>query len=153
MSDVSHIGTIVRLTASNTFPTGFTLSSFPGDVDPFDMADIVIAEAEMGTNGDIYTWSSANPIEVDLSLIPNTADAINMAVLFEQNRPQKNKGTALDEIKVVRMTPDGAQLTLGKGKILSGPPAMSQGSNGRLKTPTYKMAFGTMSLKQPSVSF
>jgi hypothetical protein len=141
MSDISHLGTVILLTASNTFPTGFTLSAFADDTDPFDLPELTIGEAAMGTNGDLVTWSTANPIEFSVAVVPNSADHINLATVFEANRAGKNKPSARDVITITRRMPDGSRTTLTGGKIMSGPPAVSGASSGRIKTPVYTFSF------------
>jgi hypothetical protein len=141
MADVSGFGLQVQLRASVTFPTGITLTQFADDADPLDLPEVVIGEAAMGVNGDLITWSKANPLMPTISVIPNSDDDINLANLFEANRAGKGKQPALDIITMVAVYPNGRTVTLTEGKILAGPAGKSLASSGRLKSNTYKFAF------------
>lgn len=151
MADISHFGTVVTISASNTFPAPIPLTAFPRDTDPFDIPELEIAKAELGTNGNMVTWSTPNPVEITLNIIPNTPDHISLGVIFEQNRLQKGKKSAYDKITLVRVMPDGSTLTLSDGKMTSGAPAASLTSDGKIKTPSYKFIFGKM-VVTPSVN-
>jgi hypothetical protein len=67
-----------------------------------------------------------------------------MNILFEANRAEKGKLPARDVITLVRIAPDLSTLTLTGGKIISGTPATSMASSGRLKTAAYKLRFAKM---------
>ena len=95
MADVSHTGTIVTVSASNT--TGgapVPITAFPKDTDPFDIPDMDIADAEVGTNGDLISWDVANPIEISMAVIPVTDDYEFLVTLLNLNRAEKNKNCA-----------------------------------------------------------
>lgn len=145
MENISGFGVRIRLTASNTFPNGFDLSQFSDDSDPFNISDIDIANAEMGLNGDPIVWSVASLIEKSISLIPDSEDDQNMAVLFEANRVARGKRGAADTITAVIVYPDDRTVTFGNGIIVSGPPASGIASSGRKNTKTYGLRFGSLS--------
>lgn len=141
MQDISGFGLQIRVVASKTFPAGFTITEFPDDTDPFDLPDLQIADAAMGLNGDMVTWSTAAPISFALSVIPDTDGHKNLSVLYEANRPAKGKRPAKDVITVVGVYPDGKVITLSPGVITSGLPGKGVASAGRYKTPTYNFRF------------
>jgi hypothetical protein len=140
-NDVSGFGLRVRLRASSTFPAGVTISQFADDADPFDLPSIQIADKSMGVNGDLIVWSKANPIIWSISVIPQSEDDRNLAILLEANRTSRGKFSARDEITVTGIYPDGSQVTLIAGTITDGPPGSSVASAGRLKSKTYMFAF------------
>lgn len=145
MADISHTGTVVSISASNT--TGgvpVTLTSFPKDVDPVDIPDIDIADAEVGTNGDLVSWSIASHIDVTLSIIPATLDHEFLAMLHAQNRVEKFKRSAGDKITLSRVCPNGEMVVLYGGRMITGTGAASFQSSGRIKTATYKFRFAKM---------
>lgn len=144
MPDLSHFGTVATITASNTLPTPAPITHFADDADGMDLPEMTIADMVMGTNGDAVTWTIAAPIELSLNLIPNTLSHLTMNTLFEANRAEKGKLPARDEITLIRIAPDLSTLTLTGGKIISGTPATSMASSGRLKTATYKLRFAKM---------
>lgn len=144
MIDLSHFGMIATVTASNTLPIPAPITHFADDADGMDLTEMTIAEMVMGTNGDAITWTIAVPIELTLNLIPNTLSHLTMNILFEANRAEKGKLPARDEITIIRIAPDLSTLTLTGGKIISGTPATSMASSGRIKTASYKMKFAKM---------
>ncbi len=144
MPDLSHFGSVATITASNTLPIPAPITHFADDADGMDLPEMTIAEMVMGTNGDAVTWTTAAPIELTLNLIPNTLSHLTMNILFEANRAEKGKLPARDEITLIRIAPDLSTLTLTGGKIISGMPATSMASSGRLKTASYKLKFAKM---------
>lgn len=141
MNDISVFGLRVQLTASETFPSGISLTQFADDADPFDTPSIQIRDKAMGVNGDLITWSKATPLTLSLSVVPNSDDDKNLGVLFEANRTGKGKQGARDIIAVTAIYPDGKTVSFTQGVITDGMPANSPSSAGRLKSKTYQFAF------------
>lgn len=141
MTDISASGISVRLIASITFPNGVTLTQFADDADPFDVPEVVIAEAAMNLNGELVTWSSPKPLLPKMALIPGSEDDINMNILFDANRPANGKKAVKDILTAVVSYPDGATATFDGGKLLSGMPVRSPSSAGRFKSSVYGFAF------------
>lgn len=141
MQDISGTGLSILVKASVTYPNGVLCTAFPDDTDPFDFPEVTIAEYGMGLNGDLVTWSSPQPLQFSLSLIPGTPEEIAMAFLLEANRVAKNKQSAKDIITIVANYPDGTTKTLTPGKIIGGIPGKGIASGGRIKTPTYNFVF------------
>lgn len=141
MNNISGYGIQLRIIASFTFPTGITITQFADDSDPFDLPSIQIADKAMGLNGDLITWSKANPIIVNLSVIPNSVDDKNLGILLEANRVGKGKLSVQDQIIMSARYPEGTTLTLTTGTITDGMPSDSVASAGRLKSKTYSFAF------------
>lgn len=141
MNDTSVFGLRVQLTASETFPAGISLTQFADDADPFDTPSMQIRDKAMGVNGDLITWSKANPIAVTLNLIPNSEDDKNLGVLFEANRVGKGKQGARDVVSITVVYPDGRTASFTQGAITDGMPANSAASSGRLKSKAYAFAF------------
>lgn len=139
--NISGFGLVLSLTASNTFPSGFTVTQFADDGDPFDSPSIQVADKAMGLNGDLVTWTKANPINVTLNIIPDSEDDQNLAVLFEANRAAKGKIPARDEITITGVYPDDKTVTLSGGFITDGMPLNSVASAGRLKSKPYAFTF------------
>jgi hypothetical protein len=141
MNDISVFGLRVQLVASETFPTGVTLTQFADDADPFDTPSIQIRDKAMGVNGDLITWGKAVPPTLTLSIVPGSSDDLNLSTLFEANRVGKGKQGARDVISVTAVYPDGSTVSLTQGVITDGPPANSAASAGRLKSKTFAFAF------------
>lgn len=144
MPDLSHFGTIATVLASNTIPAPAPITHFADDADGMDLPEMTIADMVLGTNGDAATWTIAAPIELTMNLFANTSSYLVMNTIFEANRAEKGKLPARDVITVVRIAPDLSTLTLTGGKIISGTPATSMASSGRLKTASYKLRFAKM---------
>jgi len=140
-TDVSGFGAQVQVRASNTFPSGFVVSQFADDADPFDIPSIQIADKAMGLNGDLITWSKANPIMITLNVVPGSEDDQNLAILLEANRVGRGKTSARDEVTIVSVYPNQGTLTLTSGIITDGPPGKSIASAGRFKTNAYQFSF------------
>lgn len=135
--DISGFGLRVVVTATRTFPNGFTVSAFADDSDPFDLPELTIAETGMGLNGDLVTWSNANPINVTLNVIPNSDEDRNLQTLFNANRVGRGKQAVQDVIRLVGVYPDGSRVILTEGKTTSYMPGNSVASAGRIKSKPY----------------
>lgn len=141
MQDISGFGFQVNLIASNTFPQGIPLTTFADDADAFDTPTQALCDKAMGLNGDLITWSKATPIEATLNVVPNSEDDENLAILAEANRVARGKQSARDVITLVGIYPDGRQVVLSPGQIMSAPPAVGIASSGRMKTRAYAFTF------------
>lgn len=140
-NDISGYGLRLRLVASITFPAGIDITQFADDTDPFDLPSIQIKDKAMGLNGDLVTWTKANPLLTSIALIPGSDDDKNLAVLFEANRAGKGKAPANDVISVTGIYQDGSTVQFSEGAITDGMPGKGVASAGRLKTNVYQFAF------------
>lgn len=140
-NDISGYGLRIQIVASITFPAGINLTQFADDSDPLDMASVQIRDKAMGINGDLISWSKANPIPMTTGVIPGSEDDRNLAVLFESNRVGRGKTGTRDVITATIVYPDGSTVSLTEGVITDGMPARGVASAGRLKTNTYHFAF------------
>lgn len=138
---ISGFGLQAYLIASNTFPAGFLITQFADDSDPLDAPSMQIGDTAMGLNGDLVTWSKANPIKANLNIIPSSGDDTNLAILFEANRVARGKVGAQDIITLNIIYPDGRFVTCIQGVITDGMPFNSISSAGRQKTKTYNFSF------------
>lgn len=141
MEDISAIGLKVNVLATHTFPQGFEITEFADDSDPLDFPAITIAETGMGVNGDLVVWSRPVPLEVSLSVIPNTEADKNLTILLDMNRVAKGKASVSDIITLIATYPDGTRKMLTNGKLLSGILANGVSSNGRIKSKEYRFVF------------
>ena len=76
-TDISAFGIRVQIFASVTFPAGITITQFADDGDSLDVPQQQIADKAMGVNGDLITWSKANPLNLTLNIIPASDDDRN----------------------------------------------------------------------------
>lgn len=139
--NVSGFGTKLNVIASSTFPSGFIVTKFADDADPFDSPAITIADKAMGANGDLIVWNTASPIDVTINVIPDSVDDKNLSALAEANRVSKGKTSANDTITMVRISPNGDTLTLTNGAITTAVVATSIASSSRKKTKPYTFTF------------
>jgi hypothetical protein len=139
--DVSGFGLVANIIASNTFPAGLVITHFAADTDPLDMNSVVIADAEMGLNGDLITWAKAVRLNAIIAVIPGSIDDTNLQILFDANRVAQGKNSVQDQITLTVVYPDATQITLVNGKMLSGAPGRSVASGGKQKTKVYGFAF------------
>jgi hypothetical protein len=152
MTDISHLGTVVTISASNTTANApIPLTAFPKDTDPVSIPNVTLGSMEIGTNGDPITWSVATPKELTLAIIPNTLDHVFMQQLVQLNTPEKGKRSNNDRITLTRVMPNGGILLCEDGKLVEGSPAVSQSSSGRINTVTYRFMFGKMSETPPVI--
>lgn len=146
MQDISATGISLLVKGSITFPNGFTVTQFADDADPFDLPSLEIAATAMNVNGELVTWSSPQPINPTLNVIPGSEDDNNLATLFEANRAAAGKTVARDIITIVATYPDGSTATLSNGKMTSGFPGKSIASAGRMKSKAYSFMFQDLAL-------
>jgi hypothetical protein len=141
MYDISGFGTSVEISASVTFPSGFTVTEFADDADSVDTPSLAVADTAMGVNGDLIVWSKANPIKVTISVIPDGDDDSNLQALWAANRVAKGQQSARDIIEATVAYPSGKTVQLSSGKILEGIPFNSIASAGRFKSKPYMFVF------------
>ena len=141
MTDISGFNTRVTISASNTFPSGFTVTEFADDGDPLDNPTQQIAEAAMGMNGQQVTWSKAYPLRVTINVIPDGEDDRNLSALTEANRVGRGKLSARDVITMTIIYPDGGTRTLSGGVLTDAPLSTSIASAGRKKSKPYAFSF------------
>jgi len=141
MQDISAFGIRVRLIASVTFPVGIDVTQFADDGDSLDLPTQQIADKAMGVNGDLITWSKANPLNATLNIIPGSEDDRNLSVLLEANRVARGKRSARDVITMTVIYPDGSTQTWSPGRITDGTPGKALASSGRIKTKPYSFTF------------
>ncbi len=141
MADISGFGSVVNIIASSTFPVGFPITQFSDDADAFDFPSVQIADAAMGVNGDLITWSKANPLKGTISVIVGSEDDAALQLIANNNRVGKGKSNALDAITITVVYPDNSTTTFLNGKITDAPFGKSLASAGRLKTRAYGFVF------------
>lgn len=142
VEDVSSIGVSIRLTASQTYPNGITLSAFPEDGDLGPAGTTTIGAHANGVNGHLIVWKRANGITVGVPLIPNTEDCAKMERLFAANTPGPNKFIAKDIINMVVTNPvTGVPTTYKNGWLEEGMAANQYGLDGRIKSKVYTITF------------
>jgi hypothetical protein len=142
---ISGIGLQVRIVASVTFPTGFTLTQFTDDADAFDSQSLQVADVTMGLNGDALIASKATVIPVVLGIIPNSDDDELLAILLQANRAGKGKTVANDIITMTPIFPDGSFNIFSGGAITDGMSTNSVQSSQRMKSKTYTFKFENVS--------
>ena len=140
MEDISSTGFSLTVKASITFPSGFTVTEFADDADPFDLPSLEIAATAMNINGDLVSWTAPQPILPTINVIPGSAADVNLGLLFEANRAAKGKTVARDIITLVGNYPDGSTVTLANAKMINGFPGKSIASAGRYKSKAYGFA-------------
>lgn len=141
MRNVSATGLSITVTASRTFPSGFVLTEFADDADPFDIPAVDATTATMNMNGVLVASNTPVPITPTINLIPGGQDDQNMQVIYDSNRAARGRRVARDVITMTVNYPDGSTATAINGVIVSGNPATSVASAGRLKSSAYSFAF------------
>jgi hypothetical protein len=139
--DISAFGLKVVLTASETFPSGITLTQFPDDVNPVDSPAIQLRDVASGLNGDMVVWSKANPVPLTIAVLPNTEDDRNLSILASANRAAAGRFPAQDEINVTVTYPDGTVTRFVRGVVTDGILGRPVASSGRITTKPYTFKF------------
>lgn len=139
--DVSATGFSITLQASVTFPGGFQLTAFADDVDPLNLPSVEAAQAAMDVNGNLVSWSTPQPQNVEIAVLPDSQEAYNLSVLLEANMARRGRRPAGDLITLVAQYGNGAVTTARNGKILSGPRGTNVTSGGRLGSKTFILTF------------
>jgi hypothetical protein len=145
MQDVSGFGFVLRLIASNTFPTGFTITEFSDDADPMDVPEKTIKDTAMGLNGDLITWSKASATMAKIAVIDGSPSDVNLQILFQANQVGKGQQSANDVITLVAVYPSGNEFSYNQGVPTKFMPTSSVASSGRIKTKTYEFSFESTS--------
>jgi len=146
MSDISSNGLVAKLTASVTYPAGIPLVNFASDVDPFDVPELEILNAESNINGEMVAWSVPKPVTVSIAVIPDSATDVLLGVLLSNNRVGFGKPSTKDLITIAVQYfgfPKPRIFTLGR--IQSGVFGTATNSSGRRKSKTYKFVFQEVS--------
>lgn len=143
MSNISHAGTSLSISASNTLagvPTPILETN--DDTDPLTSPDVTIGSFALDTNGNPVSWSSAVPTEINIAITPGTTGHAVLHLILQNNVVEKGKKSVNDSISLTRILPNGAILRATNGKIVGGPRLMNQSQGGRLATTTFKFMFG-----------
>jgi hypothetical protein len=141
MPDISGFQIEINIVASKSFPAGLRINQFADDLDPLNISSTKVADKAMSVNGDLAWWSTPSPLEIEISVMPNTTSDINLGLLLEANRVGQGKTGARDQIRLTINYPAGNFITYTGGAITDGPVASSVSSQGRLKGKTYRFAF------------
>ncbi len=145
MINISGFGLSAQVTASSSFPSGFTVTSWADNADPLESPDLEAADTAMGVNGDMIVWSRPALIEVTMSVIPTSADDQNLAALLDANRVGKNKTSARDKVGIVWTYPNGLIVNCSPGIILAGSLIPVVTAEGRIATRKYRFKFEAVS--------
>ena len=140
-NDITGFGAAISLIASVTYPAGIAITLLADDVDVLDMASVKIADVAMGVNGDAVKWSRAITKPVTISVIPNSLDDINLAILAQNNNATQGQTNNRDILTLTVLYPDGTTITFSNGFLTDAPFGSSISSAGRLKSKTYAMQF------------
>lgn len=143
-TNITGFGVVVTFIASNTFPAGLPISQFADDTDPILINDVKIADTAMGLNGDVQRWSKAVILPMSISVIPGSADDVNLSILANANRVAQGKNSANDIVSATIVYPDGSTAVLTGGTITDAPFGRGIQSSGRQKTRTYSFMFAAI---------
>ena len=139
--DISAVGTKLQIVATKTFPTGFTVSHFSDDNDPFDSPNLAIADTGVDLRGDMVKWATLNLVDFTVSVVPGSEEDENLSRLWQANRCYPDHVPVDDRITITKTLPTGKQTVFKDGIIIEGPADVSGTSEGRLKTNTYAFRF------------
>lgn len=134
-------GVRVTIFATTTLPLGYSVTQGDKGSNFIDVPAIEIGGAEMGVNGDLVVYNTANRIDLTINVIADSQDDTMLSILGEANRPARGKRPTNDIITAVLTYPGGKVFTLIGGVILSFMPANGVADTGKLNTKEFKFAF------------
>lgn len=143
VANVSGFGAQINIVSTVTFPYGFSVDQFPDDVDPIQINELTVKKYEMLIDGRMIHYGTANPVEMAVSVIAGSDNDINLGIILSAARVRRQILPIPDMIIMVVTYPDDIITTLTNGTIISGPPLRGIGVNGKIRTNTYRFAFGT----------
>ena len=132
-------GATLRVISSVMFPSGYTLSQFAADQDPFDFPEVTIGEGAVNINGTLVAHKTANPVQMTINVLPGSEDDRNLEMLFQANGSRRS--TVMDTVSIVASYPDGTKKTALNGICVAYTPGKSTQANGSLKSRPYKFLF------------
>lgn len=144
MEHVGGFGTKIVIVAVSTFPSGFTIEKFADDKDPLMARPYEPFGYEQLYDGSIYAFDRAAPIEVDISVIPDTEDDINLKVLLQASKGGFSILPFDDSVHAVITYPNNGRVILSQGSILSGPILDNIVKEGRKESNTYRFVFSAV---------
>jgi hypothetical protein len=150
MQNISGYGLSASLVASNSFPTGFSITEFADDADPLDSPDLDLADTAFGLNGNMVIWSRPQGLEITIAVIPNSDADVNLKALVEANRVGFKKRGARDVVDMTINYPTGEIANLNSGAVVTGPFINRVASSGRFKTNAYRFRFENISRTNPN---
>lgn len=153
MIDISMAGAVVSIQGS-----GITVSNITefSDDNPISVSDLEVAGSSMNLNGELITWYKPSPIEVSLSLLPNSeSDRKLKAFIRAVSIGGKEVNVADAYISALTITvpilaenrngstaqATGKCYTFTNGRILRGNPAISSDGEGRAQSSGYSFIF------------
>jgi hypothetical protein len=139
--NISGFGLSVNLIASTTYPIGLNITEFADDANPLDVPSLQIGDVAMGLNGDLITWSKANPIKITLNVIPDSDNDLALSILLAANRVGRGKSSARDNITMNVFYPNQLFVTLINGVITDGMPFVGVANSGRMIERAYNFSF------------
>lgn len=143
MIDIGGFGTKIQIVAIQTFPLGFEVSEFADDIEPISITPIELIGFKRLYDGDIFFHKKNTPVEIEISVTPNSSSDINMKILLQTAGLNKKFSPVRDILTMVVGYGDGGKVVFSKGSIVSGPPADSITADKRKSSNTYKFVFGT----------
>lgn len=148
---ISGNGTTATIQADNglgggTYPWPIPIDEWAQDVDAIEFSDVPIGDGKKGPNGQMAAWSISETLEVTVAPIVGSNTDRVFQTLFQANRPSQGKSSAQDNITLTIVYPDLiSSLQMTGGIMTSGSPGKGLGSDGKLKTRTYKFKFNNYS--------
>jgi hypothetical protein len=126
------------------FPTGFTLSEFPDDVDPISFDELQVADHAKLIDGSIFPYDTTCPVSVKVSVLAGGSDDSNLRTLLLNRRVSNSPIKLPDNIILTMAHPDIERVVLSNGYIRAGAPGLSSSASGRFKSSTYTFVFGAV---------
>ena len=151
MIDISMAGAKIILT--HTDGSKLVINEFTDDGNPVEVPDFDIADGNMNLNGILVTWTKAQAVEFNISLIPNSASDIILGN-YLRSRAIGGKGEIPEAFisSMVLCVPSAIGVsatdqkgtrffTFRNGRLRRGSPALGSNAEGKIQARTYNFIF------------
>lgn len=151
MIDISMAGAKIILTHQDG--SKLVINEFTDDGNPVEIPDFDIADGNMNLNGILVTWTKAQAVEFNISLIPNSPSDIILSN-YLRSRAIGGKGAIPEAFinSMVLCVPSAIGVsatdnkgtrffTFTNGRMRRGSPALGSNAEGKIQSRTYNFIF------------
>lgn len=145
MQNVSAFGTSITIVATQSFPIGFTITDFSDDKDPLKIEEIEPTGYDPLIDGSLFFYDKTAPVKVVVSVIPGSADDINLKIMLQARKGSASVIPLPDVTSMVIAYGNNGTVAFSNGSLVSGPLADSIQQAGRYSGNSYTFIFSSFS--------
>lgn len=160
MIDISFQG--ARLTINNPYIKGNIVLEFSEEGQPVDFPDLETCGYAMNMNGILTTWTRAQPVQFNLTVIPGSVSDKRLRTLLYAGQMGGREGKPINQssvyisnaiLEVPEITTDGGvvrsagrtKFILSEGKLTRGKPVIGSNAEGKMQPQSYGFVFESVS--------